>query len=915
MSEIQVPRDIVEAFDGDEFRASVFVKKYALKDREGNILERKPQDMWKRIASAVASVEKDSDYWSRKFYQAMEDWKFIPAGRILFGAGNKYIPKNTLLNCFVNPIKEDSIEGIYECAKEMARTYSWGGGVGVDISILRPAKSPVLNSARHSTGAASFMHLFSLTTGLIGQEGRRGALMITIDVTHPDIELFIYAKSKPDFFTMEVLKQNSWKYTPEQLKLIEEILVNQQVKFANISVKIRDDFMEAVANDEEWELWYPDIVREKELPDSELEKILDAGAFISYDRITTPYDVPLYKGEYMLMESQTGNIELAGRRWELRKKRVYRKVRARELWHKIVESVYNKAEPGLLFWDNMLKEHNPQYFQPLLATNPCAEKPLPAYGNCDLGSLNLTKFVDREKKDWNWDLLSEIIPIAVRFLDDVIDYSRYPLPQQEKASKDARRIGLGILGLGDALAMMEVRYDSDEALRKVESLMRFIRDTAYRYSVELAKEKGAFPYFDFEKWSQSGFVKRLPADLLKEIKEHGIRNSELISIAPTGSISILGGNVSSGIEPIFSFKYTRYSLGQFFTVYHPLVKEYLGKSDEEITDEDLKNLPDYFVTAYDIDWRYRVKLQGLIQKYVDSAISSTINLPKETDIDTVKELYFMAWKEGTKGITIYREGSREGVLIADKDKKEEKEEDTKEVVSTEVEAVQPVKPVKKARPFAVRGVTYKIKYKGRKWYVTVNEDEEGRPFEIFAHSSDMVGLEWSTALAMMISAVLRRTSVTGDDPRFIVENLFKVKEIQGQGYMYRGYYIPSEPAVLGLALKLFLDGVKNGDFDARGELTNLTFTFVDEQGNIGEISPVSKAPEPPKGSPMPDSSGEESPSIQVNLDMASDQMKDLLTDAEICPVCGNRTLIKGGKAKMIANCSTYCLSCGYSVCD
>ena len=900
MSDVQIPKDIVDAFDGDEFRASVFVKKYALKDRDGNILERKPQDMWRRISSAVASVEKDSQYWSGKFYYAMEDWKFIPAGRILFGAGNKFIPKNTLLNCFVNPIKEDSLEGIYDCAKEMARTYSWGGGVGVDISILRPAKSPVLNSARHSTGAVSFMHLFSLTTGLIGQEGRRGALMITIDVTHPDIELFIYAKSKPDFFTMEVLKQNSWKYTPEQLKLIEEILVNQQVKFANISVKIRDDFMRAVEEDGEWELWYPDIVREKELSDSELEKILDAGAYISYDRITTPYDVPLYRGKYLLIESQTGEIELGGRRWELRKKRVYRTVRARELWHKIVESVYYKAEPGLLFWDNMLREHNPQYFQPLLATNPCAEKPLPAYGNCDLGSLNLTRFVDREKKDWNWELLSEIIPIAVRFLDDVIDYSRYPLPQQEKASKDARRIGLGILGLGDALAMMEVRYDSEEALSKVESLMKFIRDTAYRYSVELAKEKGPFPYFDFERWSQSEFVKRLPADLLRDIKQFGIRNSELISIAPTGSISILGGNVSSGIEPIFSFKYTRYSLGEFFNVYHPLVKEYLGKSDEEITEEDLKSLPDYFVTAYDINWDYRVRLQGLIQKYVDSAISSTINLPKETSIDTVKELYMMAWKEGTKGITIYREGSREGILIAN-DKKEEETSEKEEKPATSAH-----KPTKKQRPFAVRGVTYKIKYKGRTWYVTVNEDDEGRPFEIFAHSSDMVGLEWSTALSMMISAVLRRTSVTGDDPRFIVENLFKVKEIQGQGYMYRGYYIPSEPAVLGLALKLFLEGVKNGNLDARGELKDLTFTFVDEQGNIGEIKPVMNVP-----------SGErkEEVSLQVNLNLDADKLKDLLEGAEICPACGNRTLIKGGKAKMIANCSTYCLSCGYSVCD
>lgn len=852
-------------FDNDTLRADVFIKKYALKDEKGNLLEETPNEFFRRIAKSIASIEKDKEYWEERFYYILDDFKFVPAGRILFGAGNYIIPKNTLLNCYVIPIKEDSIEGIYDCAKEMARTYSWGGGCGTDISILRPTNSPVLNSAKYSTGAVSFMHLFSLTTGLIGQEGRRGALMITIDVSHPDVELFIDAKSKPDFFTMEVIKQNSYRYNQEQLKIIEDILVRQQVKFANVSIKIRDSFMIAVENDDIWELWYPDIVRNPKISESEVEEMLNKNCAITYDKVLSPYDVNLYKDEYMLFESRSGEIEYENRRFELRKKRVYKVIRARELWDKIVKSAWSSAEPGLIFWDTIIKNHNPQYFQPILSTNPCSEKPLPSYGNCDLGSLNLTKFVKND--DWNYELLSEIIPIAVRFLDNVIDVSKYPLKEQEIASKQARRLGLGILGLGDALVMMKVKYDSDKALKKVESLMKFIRDTSYKASIELAKEKGPFEMFNFEKWSKSEFVQRLPKEILEKIEQYGIRNSEMLSIAPTGSISILAGNVSSGIEPIFSLKYTRYSLGNFYYVYHPLVKKYLNKKDDEITDEDLKNLPDYFRTAHEIDWEYRVKLQGLIQKYVDSAISSTINLPNDTDVETVKKLYFLAWKEGCKGITIYREGSREGVLITEESKAKTNKSDGQ------------LRSEKKARPFAVNGVTYKIKYKGRKWYVTVNADERNIPIEIFAHSSDMVGLEWSTALSMMISAVLRKLS-ENDDPKFIVENLFKVKEIQGQGYVYRGFYLPSEPAVLGLALKLFLDGVRNGQVEARGEITNPTLTTIDEEGNL-----------------------------------KSEIEAEILKNAEICPNCSNKTLLKGSYAKKFADCSQYCLNCGFSKCD
>jgi len=852
-------KEILRYFDNDPLRTDVFIKKYALKDENGNVIEKTPKDLFRRIAKAIASVEKDKEYWEEKFYYILDDFKFVPAGRILFGAGNYLIPKNTLLNCYVVPIKEDSIEGIYDCAKEMARTYSWGGGVGTDISILRPTNSPVLNSARFSTGSVSFMHLFSLTTGLIGQEGRRGALMITIDVSHPDVELFIYSKSKPDFFTLEVIKQNAYKYDEEQLKIIENILTRQQIKFANISIKIRDEFMKAVENDNIWELWYPDIIRNPRISESEIEEMLNNNCAITYDRILSPYDVNLYKGEYILFEVKNGEIEYKGRKFELRKKRVYKVVKARELWDKIVKSAWESAEPGLIFWDTIIKNHNAQYFQPVLSTNPCSEKPLPAYGNCDLGSLNLTKFVKND--DWNYELLKEVIPIAVRFLDNIIDVSKYPLKEQEISSKSARRLGLGILGLADALAMMKVKYDSDKALEKIENLMRFIRDESYRASIEIAKEKGPFEKFNFKEWSKSEFVKRLPKDILEDIKKFGIRNVEILSIAPTGSISILAGNVSSGIEPIFSLKYIRYSLGGFYYVYHPLVKKYLNKSDDEITDEDLNKLPDYFRTAHQINWEYRVKLQGLIQKYVDSAISSTINLPNETDIETVKKLYFMAWKEGCKGITIYREGSREGVLITEKKKESS------------------LKPIKKERPFAVSGVTYKIKYKGRKWYVTVNSDEKNMPIEIFAHSSDMVGLEWSTALSMMISAVLRKLS-ENDDPRFIVENLFKVKEIQGQGYVYKGFYMPSEPAVLGLALKLFLEGVRNGNLEAKGEVTTPTLTFIDEKGNI-------------------------KPKLEMKI----------LKDGEICPNCSNRTLLKGEKAKEFADCSTFCLSCGFSKCD
>ena len=554
-AEVQLPSETLAAFGGDELRARVFYEKYALRDGTGKQVEKTPDQMWRRVATELASPEKDDETkreWATKFHWLLEDYRFVPGGRILFGAGQPR--KATLLNCYFFKIKEDSIESIFEFCKEAARTYSYGGGVGTDISVLRPRGTPVNNAAIYSSGSVSFMELLSTTTGTIGQAGRRGALMITIRVDHPDVMDFINVK--------------------RDLK---------KVNYANVSVKISDEFMRAVEADGEFQL--------------------------------------RFKNE---------KVELS------------KVVKAREVWKSLIRGAWESDEPGVLFWDTIKRESTTEYNgMEVEGVNPCSEQTLESYGCCCLGSVNLSAFVRQpftDKASIDWDSLTRACQYGVRFLDNVLDYNsdRHPLPQQRKASLWSRRIGVGITGLGDMLIKLGLKYDEDSTIGFVDHLFERIKNVIYDYSTELAKEKGAFPAFDAEKHLAQPFIQRLDGKVKEKIRAQGIRNAAITTIPPVGSGSILAGS-SSGVEPVFALSYTRRSKSLSegeFKVFHPLVKEYMasgGVSDEA-------QLPNYFVTAHLFRPEMRVKMQATLQKHIDTGISSTVNLPEEITPEEVEKI-------------------------------------------------------------------------------------------------------------------------------------------------------------------------------------------------------------------------------------------------------------------------------------
>ncbi len=713
--QIVIPRETTEYFKGDEIRARVFFEKYALKDDTGKTVERRPAQMWPRVAKSIAEAEVTEQKkveWEQSFRWLLSDFRFLPGGRILFGAGQSR--KATLLNCYVIPVKDDTIEAIFDWCKEAARTYSYGGGVGTDISILRPRNSPVNNSAVVSTGAVSFMNIFSETTHTIGQHGRRGALMITLSVDHPDIMNFI------------TVKRN---------------LAN--VRYANISVRITDEFMRAVRDDTDFTLRF---------------------------------------------ENKTvGRIE--------------RKVRARTVWKELVTSARDWAEPGLIFWDNV-KKYSPSEYNGMgvISTNPCAEQPLQAYGACDLGSLNLSSFVLNPFSDsasLDWQNLEKAVRTSVRFLDDVLDYNmdRHPLKQQTQAGKESRRIGLGITGLGDMLVKLKVKYDSENALAIVDDLFNKVKCAAYDESIEIAREKGPFPLFDAKQHLSMPFIQTLPKELQEKIGKYGLRNVCILTVPPTGSISALAGT-SSGIEPIFAFSYTRRSESlsqEFFKVYHPLALEYMKLFN--VADDN--NLPDFFVPAHKIKAEFRVKLQATIQKHIDSAISSTVNLPRDTTVEDVEKIYFQAWEAGCKGITVYREGSREGILITD-------EQQAKNTAKTVPQEVEPMVQQEWKRDRVLTGQTMKVKLQEGSLYVTANFDSTMMR-EVFINlgKSGSEDKSYTEAIGKLISKYLQ----LGGSVEDVVESLKGIKSNTSLTWD-RGIKFYSVPDAIGKSLEI-MAGIVN----------------------------------------------------------------------------------------------------------
>ncbi|HLJ64544.1 MAG TPA: adenosylcobalamin-dependent ribonucleoside-diphosphate reductase, partial [Stellaceae bacterium] len=481
--------------------------KYRLKGPDGVAHDRTIEESWRRVATALAVPEREPALWAERFYEAFTDFKFLPAGRVMAGAGSGR--SVTLFNCFVMGTVPDDMSGIFAHLREAALTMQQGGGIGYDFSTLRPRGAPVKGVGADASGPLSFMDVWDAMCRTIMSAGyRRGAMMATLACDHPDIEAFIEAKGEPG-----------------------------RLRMFNLSILVSDAFMEAVRQGAPWELKF-------------------AGT-------------------------------------------IYRVVEARALWDKIMRATYTYAEPGVIFIDRINRKNNLWYCETISATNPCGEQPLPPYGACLLGSINLAALIrnpftpeaalDRAE-------LERLVPLAVRMMDNVIDVSRFPLPQQAEEARMKRRIGLGVTGLADALILMGVRYGEDRAVALTESWLKEIERSAYLASVALAREKGAFPLFDKEKYLGGENVAGLPLEIREGIAAHGIRNALLTSVAPTGTISIFADNVSSGLEPVFSFHYTRNVLMPDGSRREEEVSDYAFRLFQRVKGEGTP-LPDYFVDA------------------------------------------------------------------------------------------------------------------------------------------------------------------------------------------------------------------------------------------------------------------------------------------------------------------------------
>ncbi|HKZ22402.1 MAG TPA: adenosylcobalamin-dependent ribonucleoside-diphosphate reductase [candidate division Zixibacteria bacterium] len=724
---------------GNELAISIYENKYYLKDLKARRIEKKPEDTFARLAAFMAAVEPTKEKqidWGEKFYNALYEGLFMPGGRVIAGAGDMYRLK-TLANCFVSLIDEDNLESVYKAAYECARTYSYGGGIGVDITVLRPKDSIVHNAADSSTGSVSFMELYSLTTGLIGQSGRRGALMLTLDIKHPDIPNFIRVKKNPNWVTNQIVEQCKWSnlFSPEQLKEIErQTRENTQVRFANISIKVSDEFMQAVKEQNDFgpekilvykkdktasSLGIPQgsgVQYSYGIPSKPIEKYELFGSFDSIEELNKflnkqkgqalsqfqladslsrdmfgDYIISLKDSQYDLAVKKAGDFMLYFSSAEVGE--IKKLVKAREIWDAFIEGNYSTAEPGLIFWTTMTKYSPSNYVgRPIVSTNPCGEVPLENGGACNLASINLSRFVIDSytpKAKVDWEKLVETSGLVIRFLDNVVKWneSLNPLEKQRKAAAETRRLGLGVMGIADMLNQLGLPYDSQEGIEVMEKVMKTIADASYQTSAELATEKGVSPIFDYNAYSRCPFFQEtLEVETKELIRKHGLRNIAMLSIAPTGTISniALGYQfgkknyigVSSGIEPVFALYYTRRSESfgnQIFKVFHSTVQAYVeekGLTEKVQACQDIddlrKVLPSYFFrTAHHIDPDKRVQIQGICQKYVDHSISSTVNLPEDIEPEVISNIYLDAWKNGMKGITIYRDSSRYPILSVD----------------------------------------------------------------------------------------------------------------------------------------------------------------------------------------------------------------------------------------------------------
>ncbi|WP_340110573.1 adenosylcobalamin-dependent ribonucleoside-diphosphate reductase [Pikeienuella sp. HZG-20] len=748
--------------------------KYRLKSPDGTPVDGTIEETWRRVARALAAAEADPAAWEQPFYEALEGFRFLPAGRILAGAGAAR--EVTLFNCFVMGAIPDTMEGIFEALKEAALTMQQGGGIGYDFSTIRPKGAPVKGVGADASGPLSFMDVWdSMCRTIMSAGSRRGAMMAVMRCDHPDIEAFVDAKRDA-----------------------------ARLRMFNLSVLATDPFMEAVKADAGWDLVF----------DGEISKTISA----------------------------------------------------RALWDRIMRATYDVAEPGVIFIDRINRLNPLNYVETIAATNPCGEQPLPPYGACLLGSINLASLVARPFEGGaalDEAALARLVETAVRMMDNVVDVSRFPLAAQAREAQAKRRIGLGVTGLADALAMTGLRYGSTEAAETTGRWLKLVQREAYLASTRLAAEKAPFPLFDRDAYLATETVAALDEDVRAEIAAHGVRNALLTSIAPTGTISLLAGNVSSGIEPVFAHSYTR-----------KVLQRDGGHTEEEVEDYAVRlwrekrggaPLPDWFVTAQDLAPEDHVRMQAAAQAHVESSISKTINCPADISFERFKQVYELAYETGCKGCTTYRPNEVTGSVLSVETptaaRVETAPEDEARGAVAGGEVVYMSKPLD--RPESLDGETYKLKWPESEHaiYITINDVVIGgrrRPFEVFINSKNMEHFAWTVALTRMISAVFRR----GGDVSFVVEELKAVFDPRGGAWM-QGRYVPSILAAIGEVIERHLIET---DFIA-GEGLGLKSDPKAERLAVGE---------PPTG--------------------------------PACPACGQRGM------RMIEGCMT-CPACGHSKCQ
>jgi len=756
----------------------IWNQKYRFKtDREGFRSDSDVVDTWSRISNACANLPRlhnrpeEKEALAQRFFNALSGFQFLPAGRIQSGAGTE---RNvTLFNCFVMGTIPDDLGGIFDMLKEAALTMQQGGGIGYDFSTLRPENAPVKGVESFASGPLTFMDVWDTMCKTIMSAGsRRGAMMATMRCDHPDVMKFITAKH-------DALRLRNF----------------------NVSVLVTDAFMEAVDNDEMWNL--------------------------------------VFDGK------------------------TYSQVKAKEMWEAIIENTYNYAEPGVIFIDRINEENNLHFMETIAATNPCGEQPLPPYGACLLGSVNLAQFAFNPFQygaALRWNDLEEAVRTGVRLLDSVIDTSGFPLEAQREEALLKRRMGLGVTGLADLLFMLGHRYGSPSAVEQTDMIMQRIAEWAYDESINMAIEMGSAPCLmereAREKFVQSGFMKRMPQTIRDRIVEDGIRNSHLLSIAPTGTISMFAGNVSSGVEPIFAPFYDR-----------KVTRDNGEKESERVSvfsvhkffaagfTEDHQWWKDYMATAQDLTPADHIVMQAAAQKWIDSSISKTVNCPEDISLEDFQAVYEHAYATGCKGCTTYRPNDVTGSVLSVVEDAETKEE------MSEMEPVNV--PAIMDRPEVVDGSTYKLRWGQDAFYVTLNHVAEADgyiPFEIFVNSKNLEHQAAMAALTRMISAIFRR----GGDVSFVAEELKNVHDPKG-GNFVQGRYIPSLFALLG-------------------------YTLEEHLGLIGFV---------PTQMTEPASEAE-----TINLE---EQLPDTGVIPDQCPSCKEYAMVK------VSGCPT-CQSCGHSKC-